>query len=155
MSTRVRYEQRSTLLALKTYLESNGWSGMGITYTDGYQTETVITVPQVVVTFPPSHIRTLQMGRVAGKDRMYVRRIQVDVYMEDEPRTQSILDTIMDFFDETCIYIKNESNTELGTLICYNSETIFADTIPPLMATPKNLRWRGVVRAELEAHYPG
>jgi hypothetical protein len=150
---KVRYEQRSTLDALKTYLIAAGWND--IKYTDGYQPEDTIENPQVVVTFPPSRIRTLQMGRISGKDRMYKRRVQVDVYMESEVRVQGILDDIMDFMDETCIFIKNENGVEMGTLICYDSESIYADTIPPFMTNPQLLRYRGVVRGEFESFYPG
>jgi hypothetical protein len=156
MSNRVRYEQRSALLALQNYLEAEGWTGPNaLTYRDGYQSEETIEPPMVAITFPPSRIKTIQMGRVAGQDRVYTRRVQVDVYMEDEPRTQGLLDDIMVFIDETCVFIKNENNQELGTLICHDSESIYADTVPPFMANPKNLRYRGIVRAEMEAHYPG
>jgi hypothetical protein len=150
---KTRYEQRSTLLALETYLTAAGWTG--IKFDDGYQPEDQIVNPQVTVTFPPSRIKSLQMGRVAGKDKTYLRRMQIDVYMEDEPRTQTIIDDIMDFMDETCIFIKNESGVELGTLICDNSETIFGDTLPILTTNPKILQNRGVVRGEFEAFYPG
>lgn len=153
MSTRVRYEQRSTLLALQAYLTAAGWTG--ITYSDGYQSDETIVNPQVTVTFPPSSIKVLQLGRVSGKDKTYTRRVQVDAYMESEPRAQSILDDIMDFMDETPISIKNEANVLLGSLVCYNSESILADTIPPFMETPKLLRYRGVVRGDYEAFYPG
>jgi hypothetical protein len=156
MANRVRYEQRSALLALQTYLESAGWAGINaLTYRDGYQSEETIEPPMVAITFPPSRIKVIQMGRVSGQDRVYTRRMQVDVYMEDEPRTQALLDDIMDFMDEICIFIENENNQELGTLICHDSESIYADTVPPFMANPKNLRYRGVVRGEFEAHYPG
>ena len=152
-STKVRYEQRSTLIALESYLTTAGYSN--IKYTEGYQSEDSITNPQISVTFPPSRVRVLQMGKVAGKDKMYIRRIQVDAYMESEPRTQAIIDDIMDFMADTIITIVDPSNNTLGTLLCNDEESIYGDTMPPILENPKFLRYHGVARGEYEAFYPG
>lgn len=147
---RVRYEQRSTLLALEAYLITAGWTG--ITYTDGYQPDKQITNPQVSVIFPPSTVKELQLGR--GGDRLFTRRIAVNAYMENEPRAQTIIDDIMDFMDLTCINIVDPSGTQLGTLICPNSETIRGEVFPPIMNVPKLMRYRAAVQGEFEAFYP-
>jgi len=147
---RVRYEQRSTLLALETYLTTKGWTG--ITYTDGYQGDKTITNPHVAVTFPPSSIKELELGRVGGK--LFNRRILIDAYMENEPRAQTIIDDIMDFMDEACIEIVDPSGNTLGTLICSNSEAIRAEVFPPIMGNPKLARWRGAAQGPFDAFYP-
>ena len=148
---RVRYEQRSTLLAVEDYLTATGW--FNITYTDGYQPETVINPPHVTVTFPPSNIKELQLGR--GTDRLYKRTILISAYMETEPRAQAIMDDIMDFMDLTCIEIKDPSDNFQGTLICPDSESITGQVFSPAYSDPKLLRWRASVTAPFEAFYPG
>lgn len=151
-SNRVAYEQRSVLLALEPYLTSGGWSG--ITYTDGYQSDNTITNPQVSVTFLPSSPRELQMGRVTGEDRLFNRRVQVNAYMESEKRAQAVVDDIMDFMDLITVNIVDPSGNTNGYMLVPHSENIFGDVLPPLLNTPKLLRWRGVARGEYESFYP-
>lgn len=147
---RVRYEQRSFLLALEVYLGTKGWTG--ITYTDGFQGDNTITNPQITVTFPPSGIKELELGRVGGK--LFARRILVNAYMENEPRAQTIVDDIMDFMDEACVDIIDPAGDNKGTLICSDSEKIRAEVFPPIMGTPKLLRWRAAAQGPFDAFYP-
>lgn len=146
---RVRFEQRSVLAALEAYLTTASWSG--ITYSDGFQPDQVITNPMIAVTFPPSEIRELQLGRTA--DRLFSRRILVNAYMESEPRAQTIVDDIMDFMDLVCVNITDENEVFKGTLIC-GSETIRGQVLQPVLSAPKSMRWRGVVSGQYEAFYP-
>ena len=148
---RVPYEQRSVLLALQSYLGTKGWNN--VTYTDGYQGESTITNPQVTVTFPPSTITELQLGR--GSDKLYNRRVLVNAYMESEKRAQAIADDIMDFMDETCVDIVDPDGDTLGYLLCSNSENIRAETFPPILNNPKLIRYRAAVQGPFDAFYPG
>lgn len=147
---RIRYEQRSFLLALEIYLAGKGWTD--VTYTDGYQSDNTITNPQISVTFPPSSIKELELGRMGGK--LFNRRILVNAYMESEPRAQTIIDDVMDFMDETCVDIVDPTGSTLGTLICSDSEKIRAEVFPPIMGTPKIERWRGAAQGPFDAFYP-
>lgn len=146
------YEKRSLGDALQTYLTSKGWTT--ITYADGYKSQATVKNPQVTITMPPSTIKELQLGRIEGGARMFSRRIQVDAYMESEPRADAIIDDIMDFIDLVPVSIVDPTATVLGTLICYNTESIYGETLPPATSLPTVLKWRGVVRAEMEALYP-
>lgn len=148
---RRRFERRSFGEELTTYLQSVGWN---ITYSEGYKSDTAVSPPQIAVTFLPSTRLDLQLGRISKKESLFRRLIQVDAYMENEDRADAIIDDIMDFIDETPVEIVDQNDSFLGTLICQNSETIFGETLPPITSDPRIGRWRGVVRAQLEAFYP-
>ena len=148
---RQRYEKRSFGNALVTYLEALGWN---TTYSEGFQPDSPITPPQIAVTMPPSTRKELQLGKIAGKDSLFRRIIQVDAYMENENRADAIIDDIMDFIDITPVDIIDQNTNLLGTLICQDSETIFGEALPPITTDPKIGRWRGVVRAQMDAFYP-
>lgn len=146
------YEKRSVGQALQTYLNNLGWTSLK--YAEGFQSEDTIENPQITVRFVPSSIKNLQIGRVEGGDRVFIRRVQVDAYMESESRVDAIIDDIMDFIDLIPVQITDLNSNNLGTIICYDTESIYSETLPPLTTLPKLLRWRGIVRAEMEAHYP-
>lgn len=148
---RQRYEKRSFGTALTTYLQAIGWV---VTYTEGYKSDSPIQPPQIAVTFPPSTRRELQLGRLPGKDSLFRRIVQVDAYMENEERADAIIDDIMDFIDITPISVVDQNTNFLATLICQDTESIFGEVLPPITTDPKIGRWRGVVRAQMEAHYP-
>ncbi len=145
------YEKRAIVTALQTYLSAAGWSDLQ--YNDRY-TEDQLTVPKVSVRFVPNTIRALQMGSVEGGDRVFVRTVQVDIYMESEERSETLQDDIMEFFDLVPVTINDASSQFLGTLICYDNESIYADTLPPATSQPPVIQWRGIIRAQMEAHYP-
>lgn len=147
---RIQYEIRAFRNALDDYLGGLGW--MGIEYREQFKSEKVITVPTVSVRYLPSTKLPLQIGGKANED-LIRRVVQVDCYMESEDRANAITDDIMDFIEfESVIVIDPQDNT-LGTLICNDTDSIYADVIPPLLTDPKIKRWRGVVRATLESHY--
>lgn len=149
---KTRFEQRSVLNALNTYLTGLGYAG--ITYTDGYQPEGTIIPPHVTVTLPPSGPRSLQLGRIQGADSFYRRTIVINAYMENEGRASSIVDDIMDFMEFTCVEIKDNNNTSLGTTQCASTDGIVGQVFPPIMGDTKNLRWRGAVTAPFDSYYP-
>lgn len=149
---RTRYEQRSTLNALNTFLTARGYSG--ITFTDGYQPETVIAPPHVSVHFPPSGPATLQLGRVQGENSFYQRTVVVNAYMENEGRAQGIVDDIIDFWEFECVEIKDHNNVSLGTVQCNNVDAIIGQVFAPIMGNTQNLRWRGSVTAPVDSYYP-
>ena len=150
MAAKTYYERRSFRTALKTYLESQGWP-TDITYREGFQSDATIEVPTVAVHFLPYRKHTLQMAPVG--ENTYRRIIQVDAYMESEPRAMALADDVMDFMDLIPINIVNESSASLGTLICYDTDTISSETMPPILTNPKVDRWRSVTRGTFEAHY--
>lgn len=153
MSTRSQYELRSILLALQTFLIAEGWTGANeIVYKDGYQSDETISNPQITLTYPPSSMKELQIGR--NGDKLFARRILVNAYMEDEKRASKIADDIMDFLDEACVTIVDPAAQTLGTVQCPDSEQLRAEVFPPIMSNPKLLRWRAAVQGPMEAFYP-
>jgi len=152
MTTRTTFEKRSILGALQTYLTSKGWTT--IDYGEGFKSQKTIELPKLAISYLPSKGKQLQLGYVQNGDRIFTRRVQIDVYMESEPRTDGILDDIMDFLDLEVVSIVDPSSQTLGTLICYDTESILGETLPPATAAPTLLKWRGTVQADMEAHYP-
>lgn len=149
---RVRIEQRSTLDELEDFLTARGYSGL--TFTDGYQPEVVITPPHVTVTVAPSSPKTLELGRVQGQNSLYQRSIVVNAYMENEGRATSIMDAVMDFMEWTCVDIVDHTTTNHGTLICNDIDGILGQVFPPVMTMPQNTRWRAAITGPFEAFYP-
>lgn len=150
---RSQYEQRSVMLSLQTFLASAGWTGANeVVIKDGYQSDETINNPQVTITFPPSSMKELQLGR--NGDKLFARRILVNAYMETEKRASAIADDIMDFLDESCVDIVDPAAQTLGWIQCPDSEQIRAEVFPPIMSNPKLLRWRAAVQAPMEAFYP-
>lgn len=146
------YEKRSFGNALTSYLQTKGW--LNLTYSEGYSSGKAITPPQIAVTIPPSSKLDLQLGRTVGEDSVFHRTIQIDAYMESEQRADAIIDDIMDFVDFSPVVIINPDGDILGSFICYNTDGIIGETLPPITTDPKIGRWRGVVKAPMEAHYP-
>src|SRR5260221_2081063 len=108
-SQKVRYEQLNLTQAIKTYLESVSYSG--VVFNSGFQSDQSITNPQMSITFLPSTSKSLQLGKIVGKDKLFNRRVQIDAYMENEPKAQGAVDDLMDFFvEDMCVFIINESN---------------------------------------------
>jgi len=145
------YERRALADALGTQLNATGW-GVG-QIRQGYQTEEDITVPLVSLFFLPSKYIEMQMGRKLDTEKSFSRRLQIDCYMETEPRADMIGDEVADFLDEFFINIKDPNGNVLGVLYTEDSETISAETLPPLYRDAKVKRWRCVVMATLRADY--
>jgi hypothetical protein len=143
------YERRSLRNALNTYLTSKSWTD--ITYREGFANEETITVPLVAVHFLPTNSVPLQIG--SGSEKLFKRVVQIDAYMESEPRADAICDDIMDFLDIVPVSIVDATSAMLGSLICQDTGSIYSETFAPILPNPKVIRWRGIVRATLEAHY--
>ena len=145
------HERRSLANALRTYLDAKGWNTT--TIKEGYQHDDAVTPPLVSIYFLPSAFSELEIGRGDSK-RNFVRRIQIDCYMESESRADAITDDIADFIDETPIIIKDvETDVELGFMYQPEYNGITMETVPPIMTQPNTNRWRGVVKCTLEAFY--
>lgn len=143
------HERRSLRNALSTFLQGRGWS---VTYKEGFKFDGEVTVPTVAVHFLPNSISELEIGRGDAK-RNFVRRVQVDCYMEDENRADAITDDVMDFMDDVTITVLDtETGAELGYMYT-DSATILAETVPPIFSEPKVNRWRGVIKATYETFY--
>jgi hypothetical protein len=152
---RRRYEKYALASALTTYLRGKGWKDLDgndiAAVRIGFQSDVPISVPLVSVYFLPSSFDELEIGRT---DPYFTRRVQVDAYMEDEPRAESIGDDIGDFFDlETVTVIDPVTASGIATLRCMDSTSIIMDTLPPNMSDSKILRWREVVKATVEVDY--
>ena len=142
--------ERSALTsALKTYLEAKGWS---VTYREGFP-NTDLTVPTVGVHFMPTSKETLQLGDT--DEKLFKRVVQFDAYMENEGRASSICDDIMDFAElESVVITDIVNNLVVGSLTCQDNDSIYSETFAPNLTDVTVKKWRGIVRATYEAHYP-
>jgi hypothetical protein len=155
MAGKTYLERRGFRNQLKTYLDAHGWAATAastVTYKEGFKSEDTIKIPTVAITFLRSNIKQLQMGNMA--DRTFKRIIQVDCYMESEARAIDISDAIMEFMDIEPIVILDPSSTTLGSLIS-ETDTLYADVLPPKLNDPRILNWRAVIRGTYEAFYAG
>lgn len=143
------FEIRAFRNQLDDYLGSLGW--LGIDYREGFKSDAVINPPTVSIRFLPSNQKSLQLGGKSG-EKLIRRVVQIDCYMETEDRADAITDDIMDFIELNTILVKDKDEVLLGTLICTDTQSIYAETIPPLLTNPKVIRWRGIVRATMETH---
>lgn len=145
------FERRSVALALEDWLTDAGWNTGKVE--EGFQSEETIRVPMVSIYFLPSRYVEKQLGRSTTTEKSFTRRVQVDCYMESEPRADAISDDVGEFFDQMFINITDPSGSILGNIYCPDSETILLDTIPPVMSEVKVKRWRSVIQATLESNY--
>jgi hypothetical protein len=152
---RTTLESRAFRTQVKAYLESQGWTGESqLRYEEGFQTDATITVPMVAIHFLPSNSKALQLGNI--DDKTFRRFIQVDCYMESEDRAGRIMDDVMDFMDLIPIAIVDLMTTDnVGSLICYDTDTISGEILSPNLNVPKVNRWRSIIRGTFEAFYPG
>lgn len=145
-------EIRSFRNALDTYLTSAGFSGLD--FREEFPS-TTITVPSVAIHYLPTNKKAMQIGGKSGGEDLLSRTIQVDVYMESKDRADVIVESIMDFIELTSIAIVDKDTNTVGSLICWDDDKIYGDTLAPILTNPQLLRWRGIVRAPMEAHYFG
>jgi hypothetical protein len=141
-------ERRSVRSELSTYLTNLGWTDLN--FEEGFLHDEAIKVPCVAVHFLPSNFKALQMGR--GDNNYITRIVQLDCYMESEPRADAISEVIADFLEMTPIPIKDQNNVELGILNS-DSETITWQTVAPNMTNAKIIRWRSIIRVTYHAYY--
>jgi hypothetical protein len=143
-------ERSALTLSLKTYLEARGWS---LIYREGFPDEELV-VPTVAVHFMPTNKETLQLGNT--DEKLFKRVVQFDAYMENEGRAGAVCDDIMDFAELESVAIVDivQDNAIVGSLTCQNNDSIYSETFAPNLTDVKVKRWRGIVRAIYEAHYP-
>lgn len=144
------YERHSLASALGTSLDTVWDTGI---VREGYQSAEDIQPPLVAIVFLPSTYLELQMGRSITTDKSFMRRIQIDCYMETEPRAMSIGDDIMEFLDAMYVPITHPDGSILGHIYVPDSESIQADTLQPRVGEPRVVRWREVISATLQADY--
>lgn len=147
------FERRSVRNQLKNYLDSHGWTDL--TWAESFsnfELET-ITPPFIGVVIIDFGKVQLEMGNNPSTNKMYSRRVQVNIYMENEDRTDALLDDIADFMDIETIIIKDNNNNTLGTMIS-DTESILTDTIEPALDAEGDLDWQGVAACMYETHYP-
>lgn len=143
-------ERAALTSALTTYLSGKGWTGL--TYREGFP-DLDIEVPSVAIHFMPTHKDTLQLGDT--DEKLFTRVVQIDTYMENEGRAASICDDIMDFAELESVVIVDIVNSEtVGSLTCQDNESIYSEIFAPILTDVKVKRWRGIVRATYQAHYP-
>lgn len=145
------FERRAIANSLGTELNTNGW-GIG-QVREGFQWEQDIQVPLVAVSMLPSNMLELQMGRSVTGEKSHTRLIQVDCYMESEPRAMTIGDDVADMIDRMYESITDHTNTPIGVLFCPNTESIRITILNPNMADVRVKRWRAVIQALIETHY--
>lgn len=141
------FERRSLASGLSTYLQGKGWNITEVR--EGYGDVGTIEPPTVAVTFQPSRFSELQMGRDA---KFFTRRIQIDMYMENESRATAIVDDAGDFVDEQVITVVDNNSDEKARMISI-TESIELEVVPPIMTQPLWRHWRGIIRAVYEVQY--
>jgi len=146
MGRKQYYEKRSISTALQTYLATQSWTGL--TFKEGWKDEE-IQIGDVAIQILPSSPVLTDMGQHAST---YTYTVQVEAYLESEPRAEAFEDAVMEFMDLASISIVDKNSTVLGSIIC-DTDSIRADTLPPVFTTPKVLWWRAVIRGKFEAHY--
>lgn len=145
------HERRSLASALNTYIDSKGWTDVGIK--EGWQHDDEISPPMVGIHFLPSAFSELELGR-GDQKRDFIRRVQIDCYMENESRAEAISDDIADFIDQSNITVQEVgTGTTLGYMFVPDTSSITTETVPPIMSQPKVGRWRGVIKATFEVFY--
>lgn len=144
------HERRSLATALDTYLTAKNWN---LTIKEGWSSEATIQPPMIAVHFLSNAFNNLEMGR-GDKKRDFVRRVQIDCYMDNESTVDAITDDIADFVDEVSITVLEVgTGAELGYMFVPDTSSITTETVPPILRDPQILRWRGVIKATYEVFY--
>jgi len=147
------FERRSLRAQMETYLESKGW--IGLTWAEGFSAISLseITPPFIGVMLDDLGRTELELGHDSTSNKTFIRRAQMNIYMESEDRVDALLDDISDFLDMEVIIIKDNLSAVLGSLIS-DTETIAGQVTEPILSTESNLQWQGVISCSYEAHYP-
>jgi hypothetical protein len=145
-------EIKALIDVLKTHLQTTGWGT--IEFQDGFSVNQDIQPPFIAVHFLPNGPKPMQLGDT--KEKYYERVTQIDCYMETKGRASSIIDDLMDYIDIMVVPIADplNGNAIVGSITCQNTDSIYGEIAPPNLGNPKVMRWRAIVRATLDAHYP-
>lgn len=147
------FERRSFRNQLKTHLDAKGWNDLN--WAESFSSFPIeeIVPPFIGITVVDYGKEELEMGSDPNINKMYMRRVQVNIYMESEDRTDALCDEVMDFMDMEMITIKDNNNNTLGSMIS-DTESLISDTFEPDPEEPANLQWSGVIAGMYEVHYP-
>jgi hypothetical protein len=147
------FERRAVRNQLKVFLEAHNW--LNLNWSEGFSDYTLETVvpPFIAIHLDDLGKNDLEMGSDPSINKMFTRRIQADVFMEDENRVNAITDDIADFFDLEVIVVKDNTSAVLGTMIS-DTESIISETELPDLTGETNLRWAGSIVCMYETHYP-
>jgi hypothetical protein len=147
------FERRSVRNQLKTYLESKGW--INLNWSEGFSSLVLETIvpPYITVTLDDLGKVELEIGRDPNINKAFLRKVQIDIYMEDENRVNAITDDISDFLDIEPILIKDNNTTVIGSMVS-DTSSIIADTNVPSFEEEESLRWGGVVSCTYDTFYP-
>jgi hypothetical protein len=138
--------------AITTFLSSNGFNNVEVN--SGFIVDEQIIPPMLSLYYLPNGPEPFQLGNTTEK--LYKRVLQVDLYMDTRQKVTTLVDLLMDFFDTMAIYIEDpmQNNAFVGSVTCQNSDSIYGQVVTPNFEKPKVIRWRGIVRVTIEAHYP-
>jgi len=143
------YERRALATALDTQLQGLGYNITEVR--EGYDNVTELEPPIVVVTFQPSKMDTQEMGR-GDATPLFRRLVQIDCFMENEPRADSITDDIGDFIDAAFISVVDQEDTQIARMRSI-TDSIELETVSPNLSDPLWKHWRGIIRVTYEVQY--
>jgi len=145
-------EINAIIAALNTHLQSTGWGTF--TFNHGFDVNTQISAPTMGLHFLPNGPEPLQMGDTNQK--YYRRVLQIDSYMDTRGRAIALNDELMDYLDLMAVSIADplNGNAIVGSIACYDTDSIYSEIAPPNLNNPKVIRWRAITRATLDSFYP-
>lgn len=138
--------------AISTYLSSHGYSGIEIN--SAFIADEQIKPPMISLYYLPNGPEPFQLGN--STEKLYKRVLQIDLYMENRQRTTALVDLFMDYLDTMAIYLTDpmQNDAVVGSLTCQDTDSIYGQVVTPTVEKARIVRWRGIVRGTLEAHYP-
>lgn len=137
---------------ITTYLSSHGYTGIEIN--SAFIADEQIAPPLISLYYLPNGPEPFQMGNTTEK--LYKRVLQIDLYMESRQKVTALVDLLMDYLDTFAVYLTDpmQNNAVVGSLTCQDTDSIYGQIVTPTVERPRVARWRGILRATLEAHYP-
>lgn len=145
-------EIEGLIAGLNTYLQDNGFGPFEFNH--GFEVGAQVKPMTMALHFLPNGPEPFQMG---NSDQKYYRRVlQIDTYMDTRGRALAVNDLLMDYLDLTAVSIVDPlaGNAIVGSIACYDTDSIYSEIAPPNLTNPKVIRWRAITRATLDAFYP-
>jgi hypothetical protein len=120
----------------------------------GFIIDDPIVPPLLSLYFLPNGPEPFQLGNTSEK--LYKRVLQIDMYMESRTKANTLIDVLMDFLDTMVVLIKDPLQNDLiiGSVTCQNTDSIYGQIVTPNIEKAKVIKWRGIIRGTLDAHYP-
>jgi hypothetical protein len=136
---------------ITTYLSSHGYTGIEIN--SAFIADEQIKPPMMSLYYLPSGPEPFQMGNTTEK--LYKRVLQIDLYMESRQKVTALVDLFMDYLDTMAIYLIDPmTGTTVGSLTCQDTDSIYGQVVTPTFDKARIVRWRGILRGTVQAHYP-